>query len=684
MAVAVAVAGLASDALAGGVAGLDFTNDWVTMGPAPGLGTPTFTLETWFRIDGPGSWTWTGYGGIGAIPLISKGTTQNGGEGNTLDMNYILALVYNGKLAADLEDQRWGQNHPVVGATTVTPNVWHHGAVTYDGAVWRLYLDGSLDAWNVAELVPRSNSLLHFGLGSALNSLGQPAGFFDGAMDEARVWNYARSAAEIRSTINHGVPKAPGLIGRWALNEGKGKMANDSSGYGHHGAIIGALYGEGAPFNLDLAPEEPLLVGPTGSGAVTTSTATLQVMPTNPEGGQVGVTFLGRPRQPPRPGAFTIAVIPDTQYYLYPPFDLEYIFDAQIDWIMANREALNIVYVAHAGDIVQADWTAEWVMADQIISQLETVPDLPYTLAVGNHDGTNGDTTLYNMYFPVSRYEGVFPWYGGHYGDNNDNNYALFSAGGIDFLGITTEYCAPPEVLEWADGILAAYPDRLAIVVSHNVLEAGNPGAFNNCGTPLYNALKDNPNLFMILAGHVPGEGRRTDVFNGNTVHTLLADYQSRINGGNGWLRLIELAPGDPEIRVRTFSPLSGQYETDADSEFSLNTDTPGGPFMALGTVAVPSGTTAAIPWPDLAEDQTYEWKAVVSDGVRSATGPVWSFHVSFQTGDLTGDGKVDVQDLLGVMLNWGPCQTSSCPGDANGDGMVDVIDLVTVITNWS
>ncbi len=69
----------------------------------------------------------------------------------------------------------------------------------------------------------------------------------------------------------------------------------------------------------------------------------------------------------------------------------------------------------------------------------------------GNHDIANAANVsvahFYDQYFPPSRYEG-FPWYGGYLGDPTDgvadgavnrlnkDNYALFSAGGMDFLVI--------------------------------------------------------------------------------------------------------------------------------------------------------------------------------------------------------------------------------------------------------
>jgi carboxypeptidase T len=50
---------------------------------------------------------------------------------------------------------------------------------------------------------------------------------------------------------------------------------------------------------------------------------------------------------------------------------------------------------------------------------------------------------------------------------------------------------------------------------------------------------------------------------------------------------------------------------------------------------------------------------------------------------DLDGDGLVDVDDLLELILGWGECN-GSCPTDLNGDGVVDVDDLLLLILAWS
>jgi hypothetical protein len=128
-------------------------------------------------------------------------------------------------------------------------------------------------------------------------------------------------------------------------------------------------------------------------------------------------------------------------------------------------------------------------------------------------------------------------------------------------------------VLAWADELLKTHVNRRAIIVSHYLVEPGNPAPFGVQGKATYEALRGNANLFLMLAGHRHGEGRRIDVFNGNVVHTILGNYQERTNGGDGWLRLLEFSPSDNEIRVRTYSPSRNEFETDADSEFTLTYD---------------------------------------------------------------------------------------------------------------
>ena len=48
--------------------------------------------------------------------------------------------------------------------------------------------------------------------------------------------------------------------------------------------------------------------------------------------------------------------------------------------------------------------------------------------------------------------------------------------------------------------------------------------------------------------------------------------------------------------------------------------------------------------------------------------------------GDVTGDGHVNVSDILAAIDQWGQTNSSA---DANGDGTVDVSDILLMIGNW-
>ena len=246
---------------------LNGTSQYVTFGTAPGLGASNFTLETWFYWKGFGQTANSGTGGATAIPLIAKGRGE--GDNSNLDCNYFFGVQTDGRLAADFEEYPTvgigGTNQPITGVTPATSNAWHHAALTYDGTNWSLYLDGQLDNQRAVGKPPRWDSIQQASLGSALTSAGAPQGYFAGVLDEARIWNYARSAAQIASNLNHTIVSAPGLVGRWALDETNGIIAYDTSGSGNHGTNVnGPVWTWGYPF---AAPPSVALTSPTNGQA---------------------------------------------------------------------------------------------------------------------------------------------------------------------------------------------------------------------------------------------------------------------------------------------------------------------------------------------------------------------------------------------------------------------------------
>ncbi len=228
-------------------------------GSAP-LGAGSFTIECRFLKTGAGVSVSTGGDGVTAIPLVSKGRDE--GEGNTTDCNYFLGIDASGKLVADFEQLNAtnngtaylaGQNFPVTGSTTLQDSVWYHVAATYDttSATWSLYVNGVAETLTTplatfTGVVPRSDSVQHFGFGTALDSSGNAAGFFQGCIDEVRVWNYARSSADILANIETKLTTGvAGLLGRYGLDAGSGTTTAGITATG--AAPIGTLSGTTPP-----------------------------------------------------------------------------------------------------------------------------------------------------------------------------------------------------------------------------------------------------------------------------------------------------------------------------------------------------------------------------------------------------------------------------------------------------
>jgi hypothetical protein len=266
----------------------------------------------------------------------------------------------------------------------------------------------------------------------------------------------------------------------------------------------------------------------------------------------------------PTAGNFTVIVIPDPQHYFGPRHA---IFTNQTRWIASQKEPMNIVYAVYTGDLVDDGNSAEmWREANESISVLDGV--VPYALVRGNHDlGSD----LYNEFFPSKRYEGK-PWYGGSFKDN-ENSYHLFSAGG-EYMLLGLDYCPTPDEISWAYDVVRNHSERKVVLFTHAFLNAQgerDPKGCPNTTKVWEDLVRPSGNIFLVVAGHVHGEARRTDNVSGLAVHQVLADYQSRENGGNGWLRIMVFVPSEGRIYVYTYSPYLDRFETDADSQFTLD-----------------------------------------------------------------------------------------------------------------
>ncbi|MBN8459531.1 MAG: DNRLRE domain-containing protein [Verrucomicrobia bacterium] len=270
---------------AAGSGGLYFDGiaDHVALGDPAELKLSTFTLETWFRRETAGTSVSTG--GVTAIPLLAKGRNQ--ADGSTLDTNWFLGVrASDGVLCADFEGTG-GVNVPVAGSTAISNGAWHHAAATFDGTEWRLYLDGNLEAVaNAGGLTPRADSIQHASIATAMNSNGLGEGAFGGFIDEVRIWNAARTQAEIRQTINSEVASASGLVARWSFGEGTGTSITSTAGAATVGTFGGLpVWTAGMTFSGNAKPSISFLSPADGSSRLTTDgPLEITVLAADPDG----------------------------------------------------------------------------------------------------------------------------------------------------------------------------------------------------------------------------------------------------------------------------------------------------------------------------------------------------------------------------------------------------------------
>lgn len=289
-------------------------------------------------------------------------------------------------------------------------------------------------------------------------------------------------------------------------------------------------------------------------------------------------------------GAFSVAVLPDTQRYSqeYPE-----VFASQTRWIADVAEAENVQFVTHLGDIVHRPTDEQLANADRAVRTLDE-SNIPYGIAIGNHDYDRDgglaarEATEFDARFGPDRVADS-PWWGGSYDESTMHNaYARFSHGGRDVLVLFLELFPRTEVVEWASDVLSKHADHDAILVTHGYLyhdgtridegdewDATHYDELEGINGPdlWEQVVEPHENVFLVLSGHVlcDGSARLTSVRDdGSMVHQLLTNYQSTENGGNGYLRLLRFRPAEDRIGVETYSPSLAQRHPATNHHFVL------------------------------------------------------------------------------------------------------------------
>ncbi len=404
---------------------------------------------------------------------------------------------------------------------------------------------------------------------------------------------------------------------------------------------------------------------------------------------------------------FSLAHFTDTQYLSEGAVEQETAAERAIwkkaygdttQWLADHAQQRRIAHVMHTGDIIQNNinplTTPEAVeLADgefEVASDVHTTLDragIPSQVIAGNHDNQWGAETgpeaRYNQYFGPERYASADDqWataeYGGPWRDgDNQNNYVLFTAGGLDFVVVGLSYGVTRAEADWADGILKQYSDRNAIVLTHDYLNpSGGPDGRGSTlagdGSVLYDQLvAPNPNVFLVLAGHRHGVGTNVKAEVGEVDHgvvELLADYQAytvsadevgltevggyapdeQLRFGASYLRLLQFDVDRSEMIVDTYSPFLDDFGatehqganrsydgteddmvlpvdlTSRSTSFTTDAVSLLVPVEEVGSDTVASGEVASVSVKGLGHGSLYGWivSAESAAGGRAVTEP--------------------------------------------------------------
>ncbi|MEZ4721484.1 MAG: LamG-like jellyroll fold domain-containing protein [Flavobacteriales bacterium] len=203
----------------------DGTNDLVQTSFGGVLGTTDRTFEAWIKVNS----------GISSNCAISDYGLNAVGSRNTFNVGsgYSLSFISG------------GTNANISSASNaITPAVWTHVAFVLNSGTGYLYVNGTQVATGNLSTVNTPSGNTNLRIGERVPGGSIP---FPGSIDEVRIWNYARSSAEINASMNDEFCSIPtGLVAYYKFNEGVAAGTNtgltsapDVSGSGNSGTLSG-------------------------------------------------------------------------------------------------------------------------------------------------------------------------------------------------------------------------------------------------------------------------------------------------------------------------------------------------------------------------------------------------------------------------------------------------------------
>ncbi|MCE2847186.1 MAG: hypothetical protein LW707_09205 [Sphingobacteriales bacterium] len=200
------------------------------------------TVEAWIRAS---AWALNVFDGS----IVCKHSWSQGEQG------YVLRAGGNGQVEFKVATNISWQG-PVSAPGSMNLNTWYHVAGTYDGDSILVYINGVRQSslYMPTGMIP---ALAHpLRIGRLSDPVQSQTRYWNGQIDEVRVWNRALTATEILDRYDHHLDAAQetGLVGYWRLNEASGSSVSDQTTNGNTGTLAGAVWSTTlVPFNQTAA-----------------------------------------------------------------------------------------------------------------------------------------------------------------------------------------------------------------------------------------------------------------------------------------------------------------------------------------------------------------------------------------------------------------------------------------------
>lgn len=216
----------ASGAFGGSRQALDFdgTDDYVDCGNNASVqisgANAKITLEVWFKPAAFGANYWLN-------SIIDKT--------NSVCDGYVLRCGGNGKVSFNFGDgSNW--NDLISPEEAISTDKWQHIASVYDGSVQKIYVNGFEVASISIGVHQITNALnVNLQLGSAET---YPDRITNGQIDEVRIWNVARTQAEIQENMMKTlVGNEAGLAAYYRFDQKAGTTLYDMTSNGNNGTL---------------------------------------------------------------------------------------------------------------------------------------------------------------------------------------------------------------------------------------------------------------------------------------------------------------------------------------------------------------------------------------------------------------------------------------------------------------